>query len=571
MDETGLRYKGLKSKDIIKSLPRFGKRGIIPYRSLDLVQKYIEDRRSKGYNTNLIAPQKGAQEEFLRNKASIKILHGPRGGGKSYVLSLDILSHCNHPAYSALVFRKDKTSAEKSDGILKVVSKMLEPYGEFIDSKRLSRLDAGGEVRYDYFGDACIGGERGVIEFKDRQQGGNVVEIAVDECAQATEPIINYLQTVLRSSAGLRTHLIGACNPNPYSDFWKALVSWWIDEDGIAIPQRSGKVRYFFQYGDTIDETVWGDSPQEVFSQAKDYIIQRFGKNKKIDESNCASYIKNITFISSGLEDNKILMSANPDYQKNLGGTTQEVSINAIGSWNIVKGGDEWITRDEMEEMFVSSPQYEDYFKCATLDIAYGYGDVAVMGYFIGHHLEDLEWSSTLKPRDLNSWVRSNLWKWGIGENRLAFDGLGAPTFRDAFPSSFPILRGVPKNPSKRRDDQPVKFYFDLRAQLADEMVTRIKGTNLGHCGFSINPNLLDKPYMNKTVRQALMDQRRAIRRDIERENGKLRLLKKTEAKKIVGCSPDLIEGTLLYRTYFDVCNVKMDIPEDVMNQLKYL
>ena len=67
------------------------------------------------------------------------------------------------------------------------------------------------------------------------------------------------------------------------------------------------------------------------------------------------------------------------------------------------------------------------------------------------------------------------------------------------------------------------------------------------------------------------MDQRRAIRRDVERENGKLRLLKKQEAKKIVGCSPDLIEGTFLYRTYFDICDTMIDIPNDIMDELKYL
>jgi len=36
-------------------------------------------------------------------------------------------------------------------------------------------------------------------------------------------------------------------------------------------------------------------------------------------------------------EDNKILMASNPDYQKNLGGTAQEVSINALGSWKLIK------------------------------------------------------------------------------------------------------------------------------------------------------------------------------------------------------------------------------------------
>ena len=81
MEEIDLKYRGLKTKDVVKSLKRYGKRGIIPYKSLDFVQRYIEDRRSKGYKVNMLAPQKGSQEAFLRNRAGIKILHGNRGGG----------------------------------------------------------------------------------------------------------------------------------------------------------------------------------------------------------------------------------------------------------------------------------------------------------------------------------------------------------------------------------------------------------------------------------------------------------------------------------------------------------
>ena len=99
MEEIDLKYRGLKTKDVVKSLKRYGKRGIIPYKSLDFVQRYIEDRRSKGYKVNMLAPQKGSQEAFLRNRAGIKILHGNRGGGKSVCLGMDILSSCNHPSF----------------------------------------------------------------------------------------------------------------------------------------------------------------------------------------------------------------------------------------------------------------------------------------------------------------------------------------------------------------------------------------------------------------------------------------------------------------------------------------
>ena len=41
--------------------------------------------------------------------------------------------------------------------------------------------------------------------------------------------------------------------------------------DGIDVPERDGKERFFFQYGNTISESIWGNTREEVYELAKDY------------------------------------------------------------------------------------------------------------------------------------------------------------------------------------------------------------------------------------------------------------------------------------------------------------
>jgi predicted phage terminase large subunit-like protein len=96
----------------------------------------------------------------------------------------------------------------------------------------------------------------------------------------------------------------------------RELIDWWIGENGYAIPERSGIIRWFIR---PENKLIWSDTKEEL--------EEKYG----IDERP-----KSLTFIPSRLEDNKILMEKDPAYKGNLmklGKVERERLLG--GNWNI--------------------------------------------------------------------------------------------------------------------------------------------------------------------------------------------------------------------------------------------
>ncbi|MFS6779604.1 terminase large subunit domain-containing protein, partial [Staphylococcus aureus] len=108
-----------------------------------------------------------------------------------------------------------------------------------------------------------------------------------------------------RSTCGVRPYVRATTNPD--ADSWVAeFISWWIDQKtGYAIPERSGVLRWFVRIGDNI---IWADHPEEL----EMYTMPGPGGEEVPIPA------KSVTFISSKLTDNKILMAADPGYMANL-------------------------------------------------------------------------------------------------------------------------------------------------------------------------------------------------------------------------------------------------------------
>ncbi len=62
-------------------------------------------------------------------------------------------------------------------------------------------------------------------------------------------------------------HLRATCNPDA-SSFVRELIDWWIDEDGFAIVERAGVLRWFLRHqvkdGDDKDTLLWFDTEEEA-------------------------------------------------------------------------------------------------------------------------------------------------------------------------------------------------------------------------------------------------------------------------------------------------------------------
>ena len=203
-------------------------------------------------------------------------------------------------------------------------------------------------------------------------QGSQITFIGFDELTHFDEDVFWYMLSRNRSDSGIPGYLRATTNPDP--DSWvRTFIDWWIGPDGLAIPERSGKIRWFIRIS---GEVVWGDSRMELLqhqfegeikSVNKDYfttdemfvpdekdskiqIVIKPGEDgvlyvtrqtKQFFQWSNGEYRelmppKSVTFICSTLQDNAILMKNDPSYLANLKALPLVEQERLLGgNWNI--------------------------------------------------------------------------------------------------------------------------------------------------------------------------------------------------------------------------------------------
>jgi predicted phage terminase large subunit-like protein len=236
-----------------------------------------------------IEPQPGPQRAFLSSPADIAIFGGAAGGGKSYALLLEPLRHIGVKDFSAVVFRRTLADVRKPGSIWDT---SVPLYGELGAKPRLDTFTwtfpRGSKIVFGH-----LEHETTVLDW----QGAQIPFIAFDELTHFSRAQFFYLLSRNRSTCGVRPYVRATTNPD--ADSWVAeLIAWWIDPGtGLPIPDRAGALRWFARDGDAI---VWGDSEADVASRVP------------------GAMPKSLTFIPAKLEDNAILMAADPGYRANL-------------------------------------------------------------------------------------------------------------------------------------------------------------------------------------------------------------------------------------------------------------
>lgn len=262
-----------------------------------------------------IRPQEGPQERFLSTSADIAIYGGAAGGGKTYALLLEPLRHIGKKDFSATIFRKNATHITIDGGLL---DESVSIYGlldnAVYKASPKPHWTFGGKSRVSFMhidGDADL----------PKWQGAQICMIGFDELTHFTEAQFFYMLSRNRSTCGVRPYVRATCNPDV--DSWVAtFISWWINQDtGYAIPERSGKIRWFYRNEGVIE---WGDSVEELAERMKD--------NPEFEPELC----KSVTFIASSIYDNKALLRTDPGYLANLHGLSIVEKERLLkGNWKI--------------------------------------------------------------------------------------------------------------------------------------------------------------------------------------------------------------------------------------------
>lgn len=262
---------------------------------------------------------------FQISPADITIYGGAAGGGKSYALIMDPLRHRANSRFGAVIFRNTFPQIEQEGGLWDT-SQLLYPYAGA--KPNLSRywwtFESGMRVRFGYL-------HRDSDKFY--YQGAQIPMIGYDQLEQIGEGAFFFMLSRNRSMSGVPGYIKATCNPD--ADSWLAqFLEWWIDDDGYAILERSGKIRFFIRHRDAL---VWASSPGEL---------------SRIDPS---SEPKSVTFIPSTVFDNRILLDSDPGYVANLKALLPVDRERLLGhpilggNWKVKAGAGDIFNRDWFE------------------------------------------------------------------------------------------------------------------------------------------------------------------------------------------------------------------------------
>lgn len=176
-------------------------------------------------------------------------------------------------------------------------------------------------------------------------QGTEITLLCFDELTHFSEKQFFYMLSRNRSTSNIKPYVRCSCNPD--ADSWLAtFIAWWIDQEtGYAIPERSGKIRYMARIN---EELVWGNSPKEVVKAANDadYGVE-------IKESD----VKSVSFVLSTINDNQVLLKADPGYMANLKALSiVERERLLYGNWKIKAAKGLFFPRSALPDLLEEVP-----------------------------------------------------------------------------------------------------------------------------------------------------------------------------------------------------------------------
>lgn len=277
----------------------------------------------------VLAPQAGCQTKFMNTDAKFILFGGQAGSGKSYIILLRILMHCDDPNFRAIVFRRESTQLKGQGGMWEEALSMYAPWNPKVKLNDMSiTFPSGASVKFSHMQHE---------EDKRSHQGLQYSLIAWDELTHFTEGQFTYLNTRLRSAAEGDSYTIATCNPDPDSWVLKYLGPY-LDQDGFPIEEQSGRVYYMVNDG---DEIHMRDSEEEIRKEFPMFT----SVYDETEDARIELPVKTFSFVRGTIFDNKILQKTNPSYLADL------LNAPRVERDRLLYGN--WYARPEGSSMFV--------------------------------------------------------------------------------------------------------------------------------------------------------------------------------------------------------------------------
>jgi hypothetical protein len=472
--------------------------------------------------------------------------------------------------FNSVLFRKNK---DDFDNIENESRRWFDKLGKYNKSKddMTWNFKTGAKMSFDTY-------DMDWKDFDAKYRGQQFAYIGIDELPQMPFEYLKILMGSNRNTIGVRSRILGTCNPDPLS-WLRPFLDWWIGKEdtvysdglmhperkGLPIPERDGVVRYCFMgNAESVDGIIWGDTPEEVYEQCKSEIdarwdpsLEEFGYNKM------TFAVKSVTFIKASIQENKALLKNDPGYIASiLNKSPEEVAKEWDGNWDVIKTSDDLIKPYHMDRIFGNAKMTGDGIRRATCDVAGDGGDNCVTWLWIGWHVADI----FVCRRDLYTTptlLKAKLEEWGVLEQNLAYDlnGVGQ-VLKGAFPNAV-------KFNNEEAVDPKYKFlYNNKKSQCAYKFAERTQQE-----GWSIEYSLLTRRYKmgkdTRYLRDILQIERKCVKQDMSKADRGWCIIPKEHMKKrdCVGHSPDFFEA-LFMREIFELKSSSVSIPSFLRNKM---
>ena len=472
--------------------------------------------------------------------------------------------------FNSVLFRKNK---DDFDNIENESRRWFDKLGKYNKSKddMTWNFKTGAKMSFDTF-------DMDWKDFDAKYRGQQYAYIGIDELPQMPFEYLKILMGSNRNTIGVRSRILGTCNPDPLS-WLRVFIDWWIgkvdtiysdgqmhpERKGFPIPERDGVIRYCFMgTAESVDGIIWGDTPEEVYEQCKSEIDARWDPSlEEFGYDKMTFAVKSVTFIKASIQENKALLKNDPGYIASiLNKSPEEVAKEWDGNWDVIKTSDDLIQPYHMEKIYGNAKMLGDGVRRATCDVAGDGGDNCVTWLWIGWHVADV----FVCRRDLYTTptlLRAKLQEWGVLEENLAYDlnGVGQ-VLKGAFP------KAVKFNNEEAVDLKFKYLYNNKKSQCAYKFAERTQQE-----GWSIEYSLLGRKYkMGKDMRylrDILQIERKCVKQDLSKADRGWCIIQKEQMKKreCVGHSPDFFEA-LFMREIFELKSTSVSIPSFLRNKM---
>lgn len=423
-------------------------------------------------------PQPGLQENFCACESNTIYLCGAATMGKTFSMIFKVLYGIDKKGFSSAMISKRLQDSKKGGSIFRDNEILLGAFAgcnyntaeipvfywpQWMTQHRLAHTN---------FNTDNPAERAQFIELAKKNQNGLQ---QFDEADAMSEFEYDYWQSRNRDDSGMIPQSTYSFNP-PGPDHYltrNLINAGYIGEDWYFKPEMNGATRYYYKAGTSVDEYIWGDTPEEVVRAANIQISQK-DREAGLTE---ADMVKSFTAFTGEASDNRMLVASTGGQSvANLMQTgAEQRAVLKGGYFGPIENNELNVSKDMITRLW-ENPKDEDDNMYATFDVGGGKGDSAPLVIWRGLQMIAIEYF-TGEPTELAGWIKSNLNRYGVPVEHFAYDGTGFGYWLQGLTNGISVTAN--KRPLQEYDEHgnPVTKdeFFNCRSQLLGKLEVALK------------------------------------------------------------------------------------------------